>query len=87
MAEKIYYKQLDYNLLRQFKNPIMSAALNRFGTIQISKEQFNVIYSELLENEIKNIIVKFYERFKEFEPVVTESDLLEYYNVNIAPIS
>lgn len=86
-VNKIMYKDLDYNVLRQFKDILWNAALNRFGTIQINKKQFHMIYTEGVEEKIRNTIIDFYIRFKTFEPVFTEEDILKYYSENITPTS
>ena len=80
----ISYNDLDYNIKKQFKQLFSDTAMQRFGTISVSSEQFHLMYEQVFKVKVRTMIIDFYSRFKKFEPVFSEKDLQDYYTANVA---
>ena len=81
----LYYKDFDYNVKRQFKGILERAALKRFGTIQLTKSQFDILFAETKET-LRATVIDFYMMLTIVNPEFTEDDILAYYETNISKL-
>lgn len=83
---KLIFSELDYNLKKELKPILWDTAMEEYGTIRITGEQFNTLYSKV-EEIIKEKIISFYKGFCVVEPEFSNEDIKKYYCDNVTPIS